>query len=102
MRTPTRLVYCYLILDHLRASTFRTPARTAFNDTKRKAWFDDLANPDVPLAKLGKSIPHSARNHELLDLLYENNVAIPRAVWFIRAFGSNETVGIYPLLKALC
>lgn len=75
-----------------RASTFRTPARTSFNDTKRDAWFADLANPDVPLAKLGKSIPHGVRNHELLDDLYKREVAIPRAVWFIRAFGSNETV----------
>lgn len=57
-------------------------------------WFADLANPDVPLAKLGKSIPHGARNHELLDLLCKNHVAIPRAVWFIRVFGSNETVCI--------
>lgn len=62
------------------------------NDTKRQAWFADLANPDVPLNKLGKSVPHGAKGHDLLDLLHSNNIAIPRAVWFLRVFGANETV----------
>jgi mediator of RNA polymerase II transcription subunit 12 len=62
------------------------------NDTKREAWFADLANPDVPLHKLNKSVPHGAKGHDLLDLLHQNEVAIPRAVWFLRVFGGNETV----------
>lgn len=61
------------------------------NDAKRQSWFADLANPDFPLYKL-KSVPHGAKGHDLLDLLHSNNVAIPRAVWFLRAFGANETV----------
>jgi len=67
--------------------------RVTLNDAKRQAWFADLANPDVPLHKLGKSVPHGAKGHDLLDLLHSNNVAIPRAVWFLRVFGANETVG---------
>ncbi|KZT00461.1 uncharacterized protein LAESUDRAFT_666096 [Laetiporus sulphureus 93-53] len=76
------------------ASTFRLPSRVTLNDMKRKAWFADLANPDVPLYKLGKNVPHGAKGHDLLDLLHTNNVAIPRAVWFLRVFGGNETAGL--------
>jgi mediator of RNA polymerase II transcription subunit 12, fungi type len=65
------------------------------NDAKRHAWFEDLANPDVPLSKLGKSVPHGAKGHDLLDLLHQNKVAIPRAVWFLRVFGGNETVRVH-------
>lgn len=68
------------------------PSRVTLNDSKRQAWFDDLANPDVPLHKLGKNVPHGAKGHDLLDLLQANDVAIPRAVWFLRVFGANETV----------
>jgi mediator of RNA polymerase II transcription subunit 12 len=68
------------------------PSRVTLNDAKRQAWFADLANPDVPLQKLGKSVPHGAKGHDLLDLLQTNNVAIPRAVWFLRVFGANEIV----------
>ncbi|KIM45096.1 hypothetical protein M413DRAFT_441761 [Hebeloma cylindrosporum] len=75
-------------------STFRIPMRVTLNDAKRQAWFADLANPDVPLHKLGKSVPHGAKGHDLLDLLHSNNVAIPRAVWFLRVFGANETAGL--------
>ncbi|KAI0045300.1 hypothetical protein FA95DRAFT_1495630 [Auriscalpium vulgare] len=75
-------------------STFRMPSRVTLNDTKRLAWFADLANPDVPLHKLGKSVPHGAKGHDLLDLLQTNNVAIPRAVWFLRVFGANEVAGL--------
>ncbi|TFY51580.1 hypothetical protein EVJ58_g10491, partial [Rhodofomes roseus] len=76
------------------ASTFRMPSRVTLNDTKRNQWFADLANPDVPLYKLGKNVPHGAKGHDLLDLLQSNNVAIPRAVWFLRVFGGNESAGL--------
>lgn len=76
------------------ASTFKIPSRVTLNDTRRQSWFADLANPDVPLHKLGKSVPHGAKGHDLLDLLQTNNVAIPRAIWFLRVFGANETAGL--------
>ncbi|KAG5638808.1 hypothetical protein H0H81_010037 [Sphagnurus paluster] len=75
-------------------STFRIPTRVTLNDSKRQAWFADLANPQVPLHKLGKSVPHGAKGHDLLDLLQSNNVEISRAVWFLRVFGANETAGL--------
>ncbi|EKM53974.1 uncharacterized protein PHACADRAFT_196411 [Phanerochaete carnosa HHB-10118-sp] len=75
-------------------SSFKLPSRVTMNDAKREAWFTDLANPNVPLHKLSKSVPHGAKGHDLLDLLQQNNVAIPRAVWFLRVFGGNETAGL--------
>ena len=74
------------------------PTRVTLNDSKRDAWFDELANPDVPLQKLGKSVPHGgAKGQALLDSLYAKNVSIPRAVWFLRVSGANETVCFVPL-----
>ncbi|KAG2121417.1 hypothetical protein BD769DRAFT_1629455 [Suillus cothurnatus] len=78
----------------IQPSTFKIPSRVTMSDTKRQTWFAELANPDVPLSKLGKSVPHGAKGHDLLDLLHTNNVAIPRAVWFLRVFGANETAGL--------
>ncbi|KAH9166651.1 hypothetical protein EDB89DRAFT_2128588 [Lactarius sanguifluus] len=75
-------------------STFRMPQRVTPNDAKRQAWFADLANPLVPLHKLGKSVPHGAKGQDLLDLLHAHAVAIPRAVWFLRVFGANEVTGL--------
>ncbi|KAH9993507.1 hypothetical protein BJV74DRAFT_833136 [Russula compacta] len=75
-------------------STFRIPQRVTQNDAKRQAWFADLADPSVPLHKLGKSVPHGAKGQDLLDLLHANAVAIPRAVWFLRVFGANEVTGL--------
>lgn len=74
------------------------PSRVTLNDSKRQAWFADLANPDVPLYKLGKNVPHGAKGQDLLDLLQSNNVAIPRAVWFLRVFGANETVRSHQII----
>ncbi|KAG7090909.1 hypothetical protein E1B28_009986 [Marasmius oreades] len=73
---------------------FRFPSRVTLNDAKRQAWFDDLANPTVPLSKLGKNVPHGAKGADLLDLLHLKDVSIPRAVWFLRVFGANETAGL--------
>ncbi|KAG1745538.1 uncharacterized protein EDB91DRAFT_1236376 [Suillus paluster] len=78
----------------IQLSAFKIPSRVTMSDTKRQTWFAELANPDVPLNKLGKSVPHGAKGHDLLDLLHTNNVAIPRAVWFLRVFGANETAGL--------
>ncbi|KAF8909882.1 hypothetical protein CPB85DRAFT_1435527 [Mucidula mucida] len=81
-------------LPPIPSCSFRVPPRVTLNDPKRQNWFADLANPAVPLNKLGKSVPHGAKGHDLLDLLQFNNVAIPRAVWFLRVFGANETAGL--------
>lgn len=68
------------------------PMRVTLNDAKKQAWFNDLANPDIPLHKLGKNVPHGAKGHDLLELLHTIGVTVPRAVWFLRVSGANETV----------
>ncbi|TFY65710.1 hypothetical protein EVG20_g5379 [Dentipellis fragilis] len=75
-------------------STFRMPSRATLSEAKRQAWFTDLANSEVPLHKLGKSVPHGAKGLELLELLHSNNVAIPRALWYVRVLGANEMTGL--------
>ncbi|KAJ3761793.1 hypothetical protein EV360DRAFT_37070 [Lentinula raphanica] len=82
------------LIPSVPSSTFRIPSRVTLNDAKRQAWFDDLANPEVPLAKLGRNVPHGAKGADLIDLLHSKNVAIHRAVWFLRVFGANETAGL--------
>ncbi|KAI0356240.1 hypothetical protein OH77DRAFT_1401364 [Trametes cingulata] len=81
-------------LPSIPPSSFRLPSRVTLNDAKRQAWFADLANRDIPLSKLGKNVPHGAKGHDLLDLLHTNGVEIPRAVWFLRVFGANESAGL--------
>lgn len=78
-------------------STFKIPPRVAVPESKRRAWFAELANPEIPLHKLGKSVPHGAKGHDLLDLLHSYNVALTRAVWCLRVFGANETAGLRKL-----
>jgi len=76
----------------VRSSSFWMPSRVTLNDAKCNAWFADLGNPDVLLHKLGKSMPHGAKGHDLLDLLHARKVAIPQVVWYLRIFGTNKTV----------
>lgn len=98
MRLLTIALYhpfiCLWFELRFRSSSFKLPSRVTLNDVRRESWFADLANPDVPLHKLGKSIPHGKRDQELLDLLHEKNVLIPRAIWLLRAFGANETASL--------
>ncbi|KIY53080.1 hypothetical protein FISHEDRAFT_69221 [Fistulina hepatica ATCC 64428] len=81
-------------LERLMNLVFMKRAERLPSIPHRQTWFADLANPDVPLAKLGKSVPHSVKGHDLLDLLHSKNVEISRAVWFLRVIGANETVGL--------
>jgi mediator of RNA polymerase II transcription subunit 12, fungi type len=56
----------------------------------------------VPLYKLGKSIPYGLKGQDLLEKLYVENVAIPRAVWFLRVLGANEVVRTFVTLIYVC
>ncbi|KAI0026676.1 hypothetical protein K488DRAFT_65362, partial [Vararia minispora EC-137] len=76
------------------AHSFRMPSRVTLNDAKRQSWLAALADPNVPLTKLSKSVPHGARGAELLDMLHGARIAVPRALWFLRVLGANETAGL--------
>lgn len=73
-----------------RPSTFRLPSRITLTDSKREAWFSDLASPSIPLSKLSRSVPHGYKGERGLDMLAHRKVEVDRAVWFVRAFGGVE------------
>ncbi|KZT32862.1 hypothetical protein SISSUDRAFT_472618 [Sistotremastrum suecicum HHB10207 ss-3] len=74
--------------------SFKLPGRATLPEARRLAWVNDLANPNIPLQKLGRSVPSGFKGHDLLDMLQTNNVTIPRAVWYIRVLGGNEIQGM--------
>lgn len=78
--------------DKVRSSTFKLPDRRTFTGPKSQAWFNDLANPDVPLNKLNKIIPHGPKGSDLLDMLESNRVPTQRAVWYVRVAGAADIV----------
>ncbi|KAH0289463.1 hypothetical protein M436DRAFT_48165 [Aureobasidium namibiae CBS 147.97] len=71
-------------------STFKPPPRVTLTDTKREAWLKDLANPEVPLRKLSRTIPHGIRGKVLLDHCISKDIPIARAVWLSKCVGANE------------
>ncbi|KAL8280716.1 hypothetical protein RQP46_007039 [Phenoliferia psychrophenolica] len=69
---------------------FRLPSRVSANDSKRAAWFNDLANQAIPLSKLSRNIPHGYVGEKRLEMLFDRQVPLLRAVWYIRAIGAIE------------
>ena len=57
---------------------------------KREAWLRDLSNPDIPLRRLSRTIPHGIRGKALLDHCLAKNIPIPRAIWLAKCVGANE------------
>ncbi|CAE6502670.1 unnamed protein product [Rhizoctonia solani] len=74
------------------SNTYKLPPRMTLNDTRKAAWLAELSNPTVPLSKLAKTVLHLPKGPDLLDILYGNNVAVSRAVWYVRILGANETL----------
>lgn len=70
--------------------TFKPPPRVTLTDTKREAWLRDLSNPDIPLRRLSRTIPHGIRGKALLDHCLAKNIPIPRAIWLAKCVGANE------------
>ena len=70
--------------------TFKPPPRVTLTDTKREIWLRDLANPDIPLRRLSRTIPHGIRGKVLLDQCLAKAVPVPRAVWLAKCVGANE------------
>ena len=70
--------------------TFKPPPRVTLTDTKREIWLRDLANPDIPLRRLSRTIPHGIRGKVLLDQCLAKKIPVPRAVWLAKCVGANE------------
>ena len=71
-------------------STFKPPPRVTVTDTKREAWLRDLANPEVPLRKQSRTIPHGIRGKLLMEQCLSKNIPLQRAVWLAKCVGANE------------
>lgn len=71
-------------------STFKPPPRVTVTDTKREAWLRDLANPEVPLRKQSRTIPHGIRGKLLMEQCMGKDIPMPRAVWLAKCVGANE------------
>lgn len=71
-------------------STFKPPPRVTVTDTKREAWLRDLSNPDVPLRKQSRTIPHGIRGKLLMEQCLGKDIPMPRAVWLAKCVGANE------------
>lgn len=98
---------------------FRPPQRVTLNEVKLAGYVKELADPDVPLRKLARSVPHGYRGERMLDMLWNggnltpamaaikaqgttgtgsanppHSVTIDRAIWFVRVVGSSEIVSV--------
>ena len=71
-------------------STFKPPPRVTVTDTKREAWLRDLANPEVPLRKQSRTIPHGIRGKLLMEQCSTKAIPLQRAVWLAKCVGANE------------
>ncbi|KAK5678378.1 RNA polymerase II mediator complex subunit, partial [Elasticomyces elasticus] len=50
----------------------------------------DLANPEIPLRKQSRTIPHGIRGKLLMDQCLNKDVPLQRAVWLAKCVGANE------------
>ena len=75
---------------HTTSSSFKPPPRVTVPDTKREAWLRDLANPEVPLRRQSRSIPHGIRGKRLMEQCLNKEIPLQRAVWLAKSIGANE------------
>lgn len=71
-------------------SNFKPPPRVTLTEAKRKSWISDLANADVPLRRLSRTIPQGIRGQILLDQCLQHIVPPSRAIWFAKCVCANE------------
>lgn len=71
-------------------SAFKPPPRVMITESRRDAWLSELANPSIPLRKLGRTVPHDLKGKVLLGQLYKKKVPIGRALWLIKCVGASE------------
>lgn len=72
--------------------TYKLPNRVVYNETMRQSFIADLVNPNFPLQRLARSIPHGYRGNDLLEMLYARSVPFDRAAWLVQALGAHEVV----------
>ncbi|KAL9600608.1 MAG: hypothetical protein Q9219_003041 [cf. Caloplaca sp. 3 TL-2023] len=70
--------------------TFKPPPRVTLTDTKREIWLRDLSDPNIPLRRLSRTIPHGIRGRALLDQSLAKNIPVARSLWLAKCVGANE------------
>jgi mediator of RNA polymerase II transcription subunit 12 len=71
-------------------NNFKPPPRLTLRDSNRESWLHDLANPNVSLRRLSRTIPHGLTGKLLLDQCLNKNIPLPRALWLAKCVGINE------------
>jgi mediator of RNA polymerase II transcription subunit 12, fungi type len=71
-------------------STFKLPPRATVTEPRREVWLKNLADSDIPLRQLSRSIPHGIRGKALLDQCLSKRIPPWRALWFSKCVGANE------------
>ena len=74
-------------------SQFKLPPRVTVTDNRRQAWLNDLANPEIPLRKLSRTIPHGVRGKAFFEQCLSKNIPIDRAIWMAKCCGSQDLRG---------
>lgn len=71
-------------------NNFKPPPRLTLRDSNRESWLHDLANPNVSLRRLSRTIPHGLTGQVLLEQCLNKNIPLSRAVWLAKCVGINE------------
>ncbi|PWZ02056.1 hypothetical protein BCV70DRAFT_185819 [Testicularia cyperi] len=59
-------------------SQYKPPSRVTLNEAKLANYVKDLADPNVPLARLSRNVPHGFRGEKLFEMLWAGG-ALPAA-----------------------
>jgi mediator of RNA polymerase II transcription subunit 12 len=71
-------------------STFKLPHRLAMTNTRRESYLRELADPNWPMRKLTRSIPHTVSGRVLLDQCLAKRIPVARAVWLAKCVGAHD------------
>ncbi|GAB4822184.1 hypothetical protein N2152v2_009230 [Parachlorella kessleri] len=66
------------------------PQQHTVGEAARQQWVQDLAG-SAPLGGLAASVPHGFMRGKLFDMLAEEQVPLPRAIWFIQVVYLNRS-----------
>lgn len=61
--------------DKVAPSSHRAPPRVTLNEVKLATYMRDLGDPNIPLQRLARSVPHGYRGERMLDMLWMGGIA---------------------------
>ncbi|KAN0064708.1 RNA polymerase II mediator complex subunit [Thecaphora frezii] len=75
--------------DRIAASQHKPPSRVTLNDTKLANYVKDLADPEVPLHRLARSVPHGFKGEKMFEMLWSGGGAASTATNTAAAAAAN-------------